>query len=332
MCSRPAHLIRVSRPALGSSFEIYLGGDDAGHLKQTGYAALELVQELERQLSHFEPDSVLCQINRQAYTQPVVLPPLILELLLCLRHWSALTDGAFDPTAGRLVRLWGFFRQGRVQGNPVPAPDPDAIATITRQIGWQHVVLDEVESTIRFLTPCIELHLGAVGKGWIVQRAADFLRDHEITCALVHSGQSSIVALGHPPDMEGWPVGITHPLQEERLLAKVLLADAALSTSGTTEHFVTIGEKRISHIFDPRTGTPVPGFAQISVLSRDAAEGDALSTAFSVQGEEWTRQFCQRRPDLGVVLLPDPALDLAPGALHCFGNIRGAGTRVIPIE
>lgn len=332
MGPHPAHLIRVSRPALGSAFEIYLGGDDTGYLQQIGYAALELVRELERQLSHFEPDSVLCQINRQAYTQPVALPLSILRLLLRLRHWSTLTEGAFDPTAGRLVRLWGFFRQGKMQGVPVPAPDPEEIAAVTRQIGWQHVVLNEEDSTIRFLTPHIELHLGAVGKGWIVQQVADFLRERGITCALVHSGQSSIVALGHPPDAEGWPVGITHPLQEERLLAKVLLADAALSTSGTTELSVTIGEERISHIFDPRTGTPVQGFAQISVLSRDAAEGDALSTAFSVQGETWTRQFCKRRPDLGVVLLPDRVPGSDPNALRCFGNTREAGTRVIPIE
>lgn len=327
-----SQLIRVSRPALGSGFEIYLGGEDIAMLEAVGNAALDRVLWLEQQLSHFLPDSEICQINRRAFAEPVTVSPALLALLLRLRHWSEITEGAFDPTAGKLVRAWGFFRRGQAQGETVPLPDADTIAEIVRQIGWQNVELNEKDAAIRFLTPSVELHLGAVGKGYIVQCAADFLRSEGIERALLHSGQSSVVAIGAPPDSEGWPISIPDPYNSEERLAVVTLSNAALSTSGTAEQFVQIDGKRYSHLFDPRTGFPIPGFASLSVLSTDAAEGDALSTAFFVQGEAWTETFCQSHPNVGVALVSSSENRTEKSNIRCFGNVTSAGMRVERVE
>lgn len=332
MEEKPGQLIRVSRPALGSAFEIYLGGEDPATLEALGYAALDRVLWLEQQLSHFLPDSEICQINRRAFQEPVAVSPAMMALLLRLRHWSEITEGAFDPTAGKLVRAWGFFRRGQLQGEAVSPPDAGEIAEIVRQIGWKNVELNEENATVRFLTPVVELHLGAVGKGYIVQCAADFLRTEGVECALLHSGQSSIVAIGAPPDREGWTIGIPNPYKEEETLAVVTLADAALSTSGTVEQFVESDGKRYSHLFDPRTGSPVSGFASLSVLSTDAAEGDALSTAFFVQGESWTRAFCQAHPNLGVLLVDAAENRTGTSDFRCFGDVKRAGMRVQRVE
>jgi thiamine biosynthesis lipoprotein len=357
-------LIRVSRPALGSAFELFLGGEDSEALEAVGYAALDRVDWLEQQLSHFLPDSEICQINRRAFAEPVFVSSMLMSLLLRLRQWSEITEGAFDPTAGQLVRAWGFFRRGQQQGESVAPPSSEEIHDIVRQIGWRHVELNEAASTVRFLTPRVELHLGAVGKGYIVQAVADYLRQEGVACALLHSGQSSIVALGSPPERDGWPIGIPDPYHENAPLASVSLADAALSTSGTVEQFVIINNQRHSHLFDPRTGFPAANLSKfsrgvkplakrpaanrptgrkevapaaqlvlsLSVLSADAAEGDALSTAFFVQGEVWARAFCQTHPDLGVIVVEATEDRTEKSKFRCFGDIKRAGMRVESVE
>ncbi len=305
-----SRLIRVSRPAMGSEFEIYLGGDDSDALERIGQAALDRVDWLEAQLSHFQPDSDICSINARAYAEAVPVAPNLFALLLRLRAWSEETEGAFDCTAGKLVRAWGFFRRGWIRGEPVAPPDPEQIARIVPQIGWRNVELDTDAQTIRFLTPEAELHLGAVGKGYSVQCAADYLRAAGVSCALLHSGQSSIVTIGAPPESEGWPIGVPGTEPEGPPLIVLRLKDAALSTSGGAEQFVESDGVRYSHLFDPRTGQPVAGAYAVSILAPDAAQSDALSTACYVQGAEWTESYCRDHPDIGALFVfaaPDGA-------------------------
>src|SRR5690349_3557892 len=106
-----SRLVKVARPAIGSLFEIYAGGEDVEGLERLAYAALDRVDWLEQQLSHFLPDSDISRINARAYAEPVPVSPNLFALLLRLRRWSEETEGAFDCTAGRLVRAWGFFRR-----------------------------------------------------------------------------------------------------------------------------------------------------------------------------------------------------------------------------
>ena len=157
-------LIRVARPAMGSLFEIYAGGEDADALKRAAYDALDRVDWLEQQLSHYLPDSEICRLNARAYEETVAVSPNLFALLLRLRRLSAATEGAFDCTAGKLVCMWGFFRRGQAHGEAAEPPDAETLEAVVQQIGWRHVELDEKARTVRFLTPEIELHLGAVSR------------------------------------------------------------------------------------------------------------------------------------------------------------------------
>jgi thiamine biosynthesis lipoprotein len=316
-----SRLIRVSRPAMGSLFEIYAGGEDAGMLERIAGEALDRVDWLEQQLSHFLPDSDLCRINARAFEAAVPVAPDLFALLLRLRRWSEETQGAFDCTAGKLVRAWGFFRRGQANGESVAPPDPEQVVQIVAQIGWRHIELDEEAQTIRFLTDAVELHLGAVGKGYIVQCAADYMRSAGVSCALLHSGYSSIVAIGSPPDSMGWPIGIPGLAPQSPPLMIVHLCDAALSTSGSTEQCVEIGGVRTGHLFDPRNGLPVQGTHSVSVVSRDAAEGDALSTACFVQGAVWAARYCRTHTDIGVLWVHPAAAAPGGAELICLGHV-----------
>lgn len=309
---------------MGSEFEIAVACEDAARTERAAYDALDRVDWLEQQLSHFQPDSEISRVNALACEQPVPVSESLWNLLVRMREWSAETEGAVDPTAGKMVREWGFFRRGQVHGESVLPPDPGRLATLAANIGWRNVEMDAEMHTVRFLTPDVELHLGAVGKGYIVQCAADFLRSEGVECALLQSGQSSIATIGRTPDNDEWRIGVEDPRPDGQVLAVAQLSNNALSSSGISEQFVTVGERRIGHLFDPRTGLPVERYRAVWVCSPDAAQGDALSTAFCVQGEEWAADYCAAHPEIAALFLPmaGAEIDPDPSGLVAVGNTR----------
>lgn len=288
------HVVRVSLPAMGSLFEIYLVGEDALHLEYLGRAALERVLWWEGRLNHFDPQSELSCLNQEAYLRPVEVSPDMMGLLLQARALSERTEGAFDVTAGKLVEAWGLFRKGTLQGEQGEPPSPSLLAQIVQEIGWQTVQFEVDRGTVRFLTPSVRLHLAALGKGFAVDVAAGFLREAGVTDALIQSGYSSMRALGAPPEETGWGIGIAHPYDEAQTLARLLLSEQSLSTSGSAESLTTAEGRAIPHLFDPRTGEAVELRGSVSVVAPTAMEAEALSTAFFVQGVAWSEAFCAR--------------------------------------
>ena len=307
---------------MGSLFEMYLSGGDPVELYRRGSESLDLVDWLENQLSPYRPESEIGRVNTLAYEQPVPVSRNVMALLLDARRWAKATRGAVDCTAGRLIRAWGFFRQGEAHGEAAAPPSAEELAEITQQIGWQAVQLDTEAMTVRFLSPMIEIHLGAVGKGYVTQMAATYLRSVGVECALLHSGQSSLVAIGAPPNNEGWIVGVEDPARPERAFATVTLRDRALSVSSTRGQTTRIEGRCYSHLLDPRRGTPVEGNVTAVVLSPDGAECEAFSTAFCIHGEAFAEEFCTASEDVGCVMLTAPPAE-TPAAEVTLGRIYG---------
>jgi thiamine biosynthesis lipoprotein len=290
---------------MAAPFEMYLEIDrDVAELKGIAEAAYERVGRLDAQLSSFVPTSDICLINQTAAERAVAVEPELFALLRTAQRLWRETDGAFDVTVGPLIRAWGFFRrEGRM-------PEPAELADARARTGMQHVELDEANRTVRFDRPGMEINLGAIGKGYVVERAVRALRDWGIEAALVHSGQSSIAGLGRPAGEEaGWLVGVADPRDPEKALGLLYLADSSLSTSGGTEQFFKLNGRTYSHIIDPRTGEPAQGMLATAVVGPGAAESDALATAFFVMGVDKARVYCQGNKDFAAVLLSGESAD-----------------------
>ncbi len=169
-----------------------------------------------------------------------------------------------------------------------------------------HVLLDPVQQTVRYQRPGLEINLGAIGKGYALDRVADMLdRDWGVPAYLIHGGRSSVFARGTPGQSHGWELSICHPWQPERRLATVWLRDRAMGTSAATFQFLEHQGKKLGHILDPRTGWPASAMASVSVLAPTAAESDALSTAFFILGSDAARRYCESHPGIGAILLPE---------------------------
>jgi thiamine biosynthesis lipoprotein len=303
---------KVQRAAMGSLFEVYLAGTDRELLLAAGEEALNEIERLEDQLSHYREASDITRINLNAAEQWVRLEPRLYDLLRRCAKLSEETDGAFDITAGPLVKAWGFFRgEGRV-------PTDDEIADTLGRVGFYRLLWDDAEHMLRFVTPGVELHLGAVGKGFAMDAAAEVLRFYGVSSAVIHGGQSTIHALGAPPyEPEGWEFTIRDPRDHETPIETVRLKDQALSTSGNAEQFFEVDGVRYGHLIDPLTGRPTRGVLQVSVIAPSAADSDALSTAFFVLGPEPTEEFCRSHPNIRVIMVAErPNNDIA---IHRFG-------------
>ena len=277
----PVQLFSQTHPAMGTLFTIYLYAADSAQAAADFEAAFGEIDRLDATLSNYRPNSELSRINRNAFREAVTTDPEVFEFLRRSFDYARSSGGAFDITVGPLMRAWGFFRgQGHY-------PSADELKRAQASVGWQRVLLDDAARTVRFQVQGMELDPGGIGKGYAVDQVVSKLRESGVESALVDAGSSTIYALGAPPGKDGWPVQVPRPeerKERKQSISTVLLRDKALSTSGNYEKFFMLNGRLYCHIMDPRTGAPVRGVLQTTVIVPQAIDSDALSTAMFVMG------------------------------------------------
>ena len=276
--TRAQQLFSDSRPAMGTTFTIYLYSSDREKATAAFDAAFDEVERIEEALSNYRATSELSRINRLAADQPVTTDPEVFHLLQTSFDYSRRSDGAFDITVGPLMRAWGFFRAGGHY------PSAAELSKARASIGWTKVALDPARRTVKFLIPGMELDPGGIGKGYAVDQVVRVLREAGISVALIDAGSSTLYALGAPPGKNGWKVLVPRPGDRAHSISEVFLRDTSLSTSGSYEKFFRLDGHTYCHIMDPRTGGPVQGMLQTTVIAATGTDSDALSTAMFVMG------------------------------------------------
>ena len=257
----------VARHAMATRFEFVLHGANAAALRAAAEEALDEVDRLENLQSLYRPHTDIARLNAGAAAGPVRIAPETFRLLKRAVALSAATRGAFDVTAGALVRAWGFL------GGSGAVADPAAVAAARACVGSDRLELDEVNFTVRFSRPGVLVDLGSIGKGYALDRAAELLRDAGVTSALLHGGTSTVIALGQPPDAAAWKVALPEG-------GSVALRDESLSVSaGWGKSFTDAAGRELGHVLDPRRGEPVGGRRWAAVVAPSATDSDALSTA-----------------------------------------------------
>jgi len=301
--AQESYLVQLSRPAMACRFEISLNAGEHEEGSEAALASLDRIEEIESQLTVYRDTSEVAHINQTAAGLAVPVEPRLFELLQTAARISAETEGAFDITSGPLTKIWGFYRRNGA------IPSACELSTAMQSVGSRLLALDADQRTIRFARRGMELNLGAIGKGYALDRAAETMVAAGVNSFLIHGGQSSVLARGSRglSTSGGWSVGIGHPLKPDRRLAEVWLRDRALATSGASHQFFRHQGKRYGHILDPRTGWPAEGVLSSTVLAPTAAEADALSTAFYALGVAETMRWCREHPSIGALLVHSSA-------------------------
>jgi thiamine biosynthesis lipoprotein len=197
------------------------------------------------------------------------------------------SGGAFDPTIGPLVDLWGFGPT--VTDNT--APSTQQLSLAVRNIGFQHLILDDLSLS---KTRPVQLDLSAVAKGYAVDLVADMLEMLGLPDYLVEIG-GEIRASGSNPNGQIWRVAIEEPALISSVNRVIPVAESAVATSGDYRNYFEQEGIRYSHILDPRSGSPIKhNLASVTVLSNSCAEADAWATAFLVMGAEPGLQLAEQ--------------------------------------
>jgi thiamine biosynthesis lipoprotein len=292
-------LIKASRPAMGSYFEVRMGANTPGALALAD-RALDRIDDLERQLTVYGADSEVSRLNASAHLGPMSVEPGLFRLLERAVALGSATQGAYDVTAGALTIAWGFFK------GPKRVPDPETLADARARTGQHHLILDPERSTVAFDRPGIVINLGSIGKGYAIDCAIELIRGHWWpTSALVHGGRSSLYALGSPPGRFGgrWEVALRDPLDPGTPLGIIRLRNRGMGTSGAAYQQFEAGGRVFGHILDPRTGEPARGPASVSVLAPTAADADALSTAFYMLGPDAAADYVAANPQVAAIFV-----------------------------
>jgi thiamine biosynthesis lipoprotein len=292
--------VRLARHAMATRFEIVLHGENPSRLRSAGEEALAEVERIEAQLSIYRAGSELSRVNANAAREAVRVSPAVFRLLEAARDLHRESGGAFDITIAPLVRCWGFM------GGTGSWPAEAELERVRHCVGLEHVLLDAKEFTVRFDREGVMLDLGAIGKGYAVDRAAEILRDSGVTSALLHGGTSTVYGLGAAPGEEAWKVAVESPPFTEvtpQLVATVSLQDEAMSVSAVWGKFFEHEGQTYGHVLDPRSGRPVAKPVLAAVVLPSAAETDALSTALLVVGKDGHESIALLRPKMRSLVL-----------------------------
>jgi len=289
--------------AMATRFELVLYGEREPALRAAGEEALRLIEDLEARLSLFRVDSEIAHVNARAAREPVRVTPEVFSLLQHAQKLHAESGGTFDITVAPLVRCWGFM------GGSGRMPPPREVEEARAKVGMGLVELNPDEFTVRFGREGVLLDLGAIGKGYAVERAAEVLREAGVTSALLHGGTSTVQAIGQPPEEECWKVAVERPSPlpdaPPALLASVPLKDDAMSVSAVWGNHFRAEGRTFGHIIDPRTGEPTLGTVLAAVILPSATETDALSTALLTVGREGHERITNLRPGMKTLVVSE---------------------------
>lgn len=277
--------------AMGTVFEIVAFGTHPSHASDAMDHAFEEVDRQEQAMSLYRTTSELSRLNRTAHGQAQAVSADLYAVIEESLRYSELTEGAFDVTAGLLAERWKAV--GRGEQPPGPAEEE----ILRCGVGYRQIELLPPDR-IRFHASRVAVDLGAIGKGYAVDRAAAVLRSRGIESALINAGGSTLYAIGGAPGQSGWLVHLCDP--SGHIDPQVLLRQNSVSTSQQTTPGV-LGMPAYGHIIDVRAGGPLQSATAVSVVAPSATASDALSTALLLLGPSEGRDLVKKLTDAAAV-------------------------------
>jgi thiamine biosynthesis lipoprotein len=267
------------------------------------------MKRIEGQMSEWLEGSPLSEVNRAAGVRPVKVPGELSGVISAAIKVSELSGGAFDITWASMRGLWDF-RPGHER-----LPSPEEVKKRLVVVDYRDVVLDASASTVFLKRKGMAIGLGAIAKGYAVDKAMETALASGVTNAIIKAGGDIRVQGAGKAGEAGWEVGIQDPRDRGRLMARLTLANASISTSGDYERFFVKDGRLYHHIMDPKTGYPATGSRSVTVIGPDTMTTDALSTAIFVLGPEKGMELARKLPGIEVLIVDSMGVVTASGGM-----------------
>jgi len=291
-CGRKVQPFSFDEPKMGTVFSITLYAEDSLKAHQAAYLAFARIDEINLALSDYSEESETWQLNAHQPEGWVPLSDDLATVLELSKQIANETNGAFDPTIGRLVQLW---RRARRKNE---LPDSLLLKEALALSGFDAIVL--ADKRLRIVNKGMKLDFGGVGKGYAVDEALNVLKEQGYRRSFV-STASSIAVGDAPQDRPSWEFLMEEDLgQADGVSETIACNNCFIASSGDLFQSLELNGKRYSHIIDPSTGQALTNGAFTIVLAPSATLADAYSTAFSVMPVDEIKEFVKTHPDVKV--------------------------------
>lgn len=244
---------------------------------------LEYDHQLFDIYENYEGISNVKTINDQAGIAPVEVEETIIELLLLAKDEYEKTDGMVDISMGEVLSVWHTYRDAGFA-----VPDLVTLEAANKSSLMDSIHIDQEAKTVWIDNEDTRIDVGAIAKGFAVEKLCQTLKDHGVTSALMSVG-GNVRTIGTKVDGSSWRVGIQNPDLEsdQAYVYAVKVDDRSMVTSGAYQRFYEVDGERYHHIVNPRTLYPSNAFVSVTILTPDSGNADSLSTAvFNLTLEE----------------------------------------------
>jgi thiamine biosynthesis lipoprotein len=253
--------------------------------------------ELNQMLSDYDPESELSKLSQTSpHAKPIPVSEPLWEVLVRSQQLSKQTGGAFDVTVGPLVRLW---RRARRNGQ---LPSADRVEKAKLAVGYEKLQLDEDQHAVRLTHAEMRLDLGGIAMGYAVDEGLKILAKRGIKSAMIDAS-GDIGVSDAPPESAGWRIGIVPLKADADPSTYLILANAAVTTSGDAFQFVEVDGVRYSHIVDPKTGYGLTRHCAVTIVAPDCITADSLATAVSVLERKEGIAFVEQQENAAALIL-----------------------------
>ncbi len=262
---------------MGSRFDITIVAEAESAAKKNIADAVAEISRIEKIISSWDETSETSEINRNAGIKPVKISAELFGLIERSIKISEITDGAFDISYASMDEVWKF------DGSMRHPPTPEQITISIAKVGYQKIQLDKEQLTVFLPDEGMKIGFGALGKGYAADKAKELMLSKKVFAGVINAS-GDLTTWGRQATGEKWIVGISNPLDREKVFSWLPLDESSIATSGNYEKYLFFEGEKHSHIIDPRTGYPSKGISSVSVFSKSAELCDALATAVFIMG------------------------------------------------
>ncbi len=298
-CHRSLEVVTDSQYMLDTYLQISIWTDNKDKGQKLIKKCFDRIKEIEEKMSVHVEDSEVSRINRNAGNKFITVSRDTEYVLNKASYYAALTDGAFDPTIGYLVKLWGI-------GTPnEKIPLSSEIDEALKYIDYKRLSKSKKNNhQFRLDKSGMYLDLGGIAKGYAADEVRKILIDHGVKHAVINLG-GNVLALGQKVDGSEWRIGIQDPFQATGTYMGVIdIADKAVVTSGNYERYFTKNNHRYHHILNPNTGYPSEnGIVSCTIVADSSTDADALSTGVYVLGIQKGLDLVGKLKDVECILV-----------------------------
>ncbi|AOT72760.1 FAD:protein FMN transferase [Geosporobacter ferrireducens] len=298
-CTKEKTLITDSAYMLGTYLQISIWTEDQQKGKEVIAECFRRIQEIEQNMSVNIEDSEVTKINKNAGIEQVAVSNDTAFVLGKAKEYAALTKGAYDPSIGPLVKLWG------IETDHERVPEKNEIDEALKYVNYNAIQIQD-ENKIKLADRGMFIDLGGIAKGYAADEVANILRKRGIQHAMVNLG-GNVYALGNKIDGDDWKVGIQNPYEPTGThMGIVEINNMTVVSSGNYERYFMKGDIRYHHIIDPKTGYPAEnGVISTVIISNSSIDADALSTGIYVLGLEKGMELIENINDVECIIITE---------------------------